>query len=90
MGPQVGEVTRLAVNEKKRVYIQSSKGFLRLLLLLQLGSLSGRKINSQTRMYLFVKASRVVLRGVRLREEPLTQYLIRNRLEEKWSIYDAK
>ena len=31
-----------------------------------------RKINSQTRMYLFMKASRVVLRGVRLCEEPLT------------------
>ena len=31
-----------------------------------------RKINSRTRMYLFMKASRVVSRGVRLREEPLT------------------
>ena len=31
-----------------------------------------RKINSKTRMYLFMKASRVVLRGVRLCEEPLT------------------
>ena len=30
------------------------------------------KMNSQTRMYLFIKASSVVLRGVRLREEPLT------------------
>ena len=28
-----------------------------------------RKMNSQTRMYLFMKASRVALRGVRLREE---------------------
>ena len=32
-------------------------------------------------MYLSMKASRVVLRGVRLREEPLTQYLIRNSLK---------
>ena len=31
-----------------------------------------RKINSRTCMYLFMKASRVVLRGVRLRENPLT------------------
>ena len=31
-----------------------------------------RKINSWTCMYLSMKASRVVLRGVRLREEPLT------------------
>ena len=31
-----------------------------------------QKINSQTRMYLFMKASRVVLRSVRLHEEPLT------------------
>ena len=31
-----------------------------------------RKINSRTHMYLFMKASRVVLRGVRLREKPLT------------------
>ena len=30
------------------------------------------KINSQTRMYLFMKASRTVLSGVRLHEEPLT------------------
>ena len=31
-----------------------------------------RKINSRTGMYLFMKASRVILRGVGLREEPLT------------------
>ena len=31
-----------------------------------------RKINSRTHMYLFMKASRVVLRGVRFRVEPLT------------------
>ena len=30
-----------------------------------------RKINSQTHTYLFMKASRVVLRSDRLREEPL-------------------
>ena len=29
-------------------------------------------MNSRTRMHLFIKASSVVLRGVRLREEPLT------------------
>ena len=32
-------------------------------------------------MYLFMKVSRVVLRGVRLREEPLTKYVIRNTLK---------
>ena len=31
-----------------------------------------RKINSRTHMYLSLKASRVVLRGVWFREEPLT------------------
>ena len=31
-----------------------------------------RKINSRTRMYLSMKASRAVLRSVRFREEPLT------------------
>ena len=31
-----------------------------------------RKINSRIHLYLFMKASRVVLRGVMLREEPLT------------------
>ena len=39
-----------------------------------------RKINSWTRIYLFMKASRVVLRGVRFCEEPLTYYVIRNSL----------
>ena len=38
----------------------------------KLTSRERRKINSRTCMYLFMKASRVVLRGVRLREEPLT------------------
>ena len=38
----------------------------------KLTSRERRKMNSQTRMYLFMKASQVVLRGVRLREEPLT------------------
>ena len=37
--------------------------------------------NSRKRMYLFMKASRVVLRGVRLREEPLTWYVMRNSLK---------
>ena len=31
-----------------------------------------RKINSRTGMYLLMKASHVMLRGVGLREEPLT------------------
>ena len=38
----------------------------------KLTSRERRKINPQTRMYLFMKASRVVLRGVCLLEEPLT------------------
>ena len=38
----------------------------------KLTSRERRKINSRTCMYLFMKASRVVLRGVRLRENPLT------------------
>ena len=39
-------------------------------------------------MYLFMKASCVVLRGVRLHEERLTQW---NSLgNEIWSIYDVK
>ena len=32
-------------------------------------------------MYLSMKASSVVLRGVGLREEPLTEYVIRNSLK---------
>ena len=36
---------------------------------LKLTSRERRKINSRTHLYLFMKASRVVLRGVRLREE---------------------
>ena len=35
----------------------------------KLTSRERRKINSRKNMYLFMKASRVVLRGVRLREE---------------------
>ena len=38
----------------------------------KLTSRKRRKINSRTHMYLFMKASRVVLRGVWLREGPLT------------------
>ena len=38
----------------------------------KLTSRERRKINSRTLMYLFKKESRLVLRGVRLREEPLT------------------
>ena len=38
----------------------------------KLTSRERRKINSRTHLYLFMKASRVVLRGVRLREDPLT------------------
>ena len=38
----------------------------------KLTSRERRKINSRTRMYLFMKAPRVVLRAVRLREEPLS------------------
>ena len=50
-----------------------------------------RKINSRIHLYLFMKASRVVLRGVMLREEPLTKYVLPNSLgNEIWSIYDAK
>ena len=38
----------------------------------KLTSRKRQKINSRTHMYLFTKASRVVLRGVWFREEPLT------------------
>ena len=38
----------------------------------KLTSRERRKINSRTSMYLFMKASRVVLRAVRLREERLS------------------
>ena len=38
----------------------------------KLTSRERRKINSRTRMYLFMKASRVVSRAVRLREERLS------------------
>ena len=57
----------------------------------KLTSWERRKINSRTRMYYFMKGSRVVLRGVRLREEPLTHYVFWNSLgKEIWSIYNAK
>ena len=39
---------------------------------LKLTSRKRRKINSRTDMYLIMKVSRVVLRGVWFREEPLT------------------
>ena len=38
----------------------------------KLTSRKRRKMNSRTHMYLFMKASRVVLRGVWFGEEPLT------------------
>ena len=38
----------------------------------KLTSRKRRKINSRTHMYLFMKASRVVLRSVGFREKPLT------------------
>ena len=57
----------------------------------KLTSRERRKINSRTHMYLFMKASRVVLRGVWFHEEPLTLYVIRNSLGNQiWSIYNAK
>ena len=56
---------------------------------LQLGSLSIGVPSS--RIYFFMKALRVVLRGVRLREELLTHYVFLNSLgNEIWSIYNAK
>ena len=43
------------------------------------------------RIYFFMKALRVVLPGVRLREELLTHYVFLNSLgNEIWSIYNAK
>ena len=57
----------------------------------KLTSWERRKINSRTRMYFFMKGSRVVLRSLRLREEPLTHYVFWNSLgNETWSIYNAK
>ena len=57
----------------------------------KLTSRERRKLNSRTHIYLFMKASRVVLRVVRLREEPLTCDVIRNSSgNEIWSIYNAK
>ena len=41
----------------------------------KLTSRKRRKVISRTHMYLFMKASRVVLRGVWFREKPLTLYV---------------
>ena len=58
---------------------------------LKLTSRKRRKINSRTDMYLIMKVSRVVLRGVWFREEPLTKYVIQNSLGNQiWSIYSGK
>ena len=46
----------------------------------KLTSRERRKINSQTHVFIH-KGRRVVLRGVRLREELLTKYVIRNSLK---------
>ena len=86
-GPQVGEVTRLAVKNKTHSHaILQPRGagvrFLEVVVALAIKefeqrrpkftSRKRRKLNSRTHMYLFMKASRVVLRGVWFREEPLT------------------
>ena len=104
-GPQVGEVTRLAVVEKWNAFTCNPRSavvkFREVVVGLairefehrrsKLTSWERRKINSRTRMYHFMKGSRVVLRGVRLREEPLTHYVFWNSLgNEIWSIYNAK
>ena len=58
---------------------------------LKLTSRERRTINSRTCMYLFMKASRVLLRGIRLRKESWSLYVIWNGLgNEIWSIYNAK
>ena len=52
--------------------------------------LTSRK-RRKTHVYLFMKASRVVLRGIWFREEPLIEYFIRNSLGNQiYSIYNAK
>ena len=57
----------------------------------KLTSRKRRKINSRTLIHFFTKALRIVLRGVWLREEPLTLYVIRNSLgNQLWLIYNAK
>ena len=57
----------------------------------KLTSRKRRKINSRTHVYLFMKASRVVLRSVWFREEPLTSYFILNSWGNQiCSIYNAK
>ena len=87
-GPQVGEVTHLAVVEKWNAFTcnVTTPGcwvrFFEVVVALaveefeqrrpKLTSRKRQKINSRTHMYLFTKASRVVLRGVWFREEPLT------------------
>ena len=79
--PQVGEVTRLAVVEIYNAFTYNLTTFLRLLLRLKLRSLSrgfpSSHLEKDERLILghiclFMKASRVVLRGVWFREEPLT------------------
>ena len=50
----------------------------------KLTSRERRKINSRTHMYLFMKASRVVLRGVWFREKPLTYVIYRIIWETKY------
>ena len=56
-------------------------GFLKVAVALAIKEHRRPKMNSRTRMHLFIKASRVVLRGVRLRKEPLTYYAIGNSLK---------
>ena len=57
----------------------------------KLTSRKRRKINSRTHTYLFMKASRAVLRGVWFREEPLTEYVIQNSQGNRiWPIYNAR
>ena len=80
VGTSVGEVTRQAVVGKKtRLHtILQPRGadvrFLEVVVALEIKEFEQRrpKLSSRAHMYLFMKASRVVLRGVRLREEPLT------------------
>ena len=81
-GPQVGEVTRLAVVENKTRLqtILQPRGagvrFLEVVVALAIKEQRRPKLTSRERRkinwYLFMKASSVVLRGVRLREQPLT------------------
>ena len=79
----MGEVTRLVVVEKKNAFTcnLTTPGCWCVVALVikefeqrspKLTSRKRRKINSRTHMYLFMKASRVVLRGVWFREKLLT------------------